>query len=86
MRKKYDSLSLDRMSRDPGKWRGAIYFNREDPRLIVPKWDSSMGSGYSFNCANPYFYILMIGILAIVFCNIYFGKYIIEFFKGILRT
>ena len=28
---------LDRMHKDPGNWRGVFYFNRKDPRLIVPK-------------------------------------------------
>ncbi len=38
---------LDKLWRDPGSWRGFIYYCPEDPRLIVPmrtRW-----TGYSIN-------------------------------------
>jgi uncharacterized membrane protein len=28
---------LDTMSKDLGNWKGPFYFNRKDPRLLVPK-------------------------------------------------
>lgn len=61
--KSLDNELLDRMSRDPGYWRGPFYFNRKDPRLSVPKMEPSLG--WTLNFAHPVTYIVVIGIIAV---------------------
>lgn len=65
MKKKLDQFILDLMAKDPSNWRGPFYVCRKDPRLIVPKIDSSIGWGWTFNCANPKTYMVIIGIVLI---------------------
>ena len=62
-RKNLDYELLERMSRDPGYWRGPFYFNRKDPRLSVPKLDPSLG--WTLNFAHPVTYLAIIGIIAV---------------------
>ncbi|RLD32857.1 MAG: hypothetical protein DRI73_06415 [Bacteroidetes bacterium] len=61
---------LNLMSKDPGNWKGPFYFNRKDPRLIVPKYHSSFG--WTLNFSNPYTYISLIAILLIIIGAGYF--------------
>lgn len=70
MKPKLDKLFLDTMSKNPSNWKGPIYFNRKDPRLMVPKFDSSLGS--TFNFASPYSYITIVAIIAIIVLAIIF--------------
>ena len=65
MKTKPDLFLLDRMAKDPSNWRGPFYVCRKDPRLFVEKIDSSIGWGWTFNCANPYTYIVLIGIVLV---------------------
>jgi uncharacterized membrane protein len=65
MKTKFDQLTLDQMSKNPKYWRGPFYFNQKDPRLFVPKIDSSIGWGWTPNCGNKYTYMIFLGILAI---------------------
>jgi uncharacterized membrane protein len=58
---------LDELWRDPKNWNGGIYFNKEDPRFLVPKtpyrawsWGWTMNLGHD----NAEFAIVG-GILAI---------------------
>jgi uncharacterized membrane protein len=60
---KPDKEALDAMIRDTNNWKNLVYINKEDPRLIVPKKDSS---GWTFNFANRYSYIILVLIIAIV--------------------
>ncbi len=53
-------------------WIGLIYFNRNDSRVVVPKRVSGMG--WTLNFANPYTYILIISIIAIIALSFYFSK------------
>jgi uncharacterized membrane protein len=62
----------DRMIKDPGNWRGPFYFNRKDTRLIVPKGEFSIGWGWTFNCASPYTYLLLLGIVLVIVVSKYF--------------
>jgi uncharacterized membrane protein len=64
--KKHPSYEIiEAMSKDPGNWKGLFYFNKKDPRLMVPKLYPSMG--WTFNFASPYSYItLVITILIII--------------------
>jgi len=63
MKKKSDQQILEMMSKDLGNWKGPFYFNRKDPRLIVPKLNSSLG--WTFNFASPFSYITLILIVAV---------------------
>jgi uncharacterized membrane protein len=60
---------LDSMSKNPANWKGIFYFNRKDPRLVVPKLYSSMG--YTFNFASPYAYTIIVGIVLIIIISGY---------------
>lgn len=64
MSNKPDELILEAMRKDPSNWRGPFYFNRKDPRLMVPKYYSNTGS--TFNFASPYPYITIALIIIIV--------------------
>ncbi len=63
MKTKLEKQMLDAMSKDPGNWKGLFYFNRKDPRLMVPKLYTSMG--WTFNFASPYAYITLAAIFGI---------------------
>jgi uncharacterized membrane protein len=69
MKTKLDQFSLDSMHKDPENWRGPFYFNRKDPRIIVPKFNSSMG--WTFNCANILTYIIIAGFILIILTSKY---------------
>jgi len=64
MKKKRDKEILDNMSKDPGNWKGPFYFNRKDPRLIVPKIDPSLGN--TLNFASPYTYLSLLALIIIL--------------------
>jgi len=50
------------MKRDPSNYKlGIIYFNRQDPRYIVPK--ANQGFGWTLNFAHPYVFFVLLGIL-----------------------
>jgi uncharacterized membrane protein len=59
----------DSMSKNPNNWKGVFYFNRKDPRLIVPKFNPSMG--WTLNFASPYSYITLTGIILIIIASKY---------------
>ena len=71
MKSKLDKEILDTMSKNSSNWKGVFYFNRKDPRLIVPKQDPSLG--WTLNFANTYTYLLAISVVLIII----FTKYII---------
>jgi len=64
MKIKPNKENYDLMSKNLNNWKGIFYFNRKDPRLIVPKIQPSMG--WTLNFANPYTYITLIGIILII--------------------
>jgi len=64
MKTKIDQAVLNSMSKNLENWRGPFYFNRKDPRLVVPKYNPSLGS--TFNFASPYAYLTIIGIVLII--------------------
>jgi uncharacterized membrane protein len=64
MKSKPDKQFLDTMSRDPGNWKGPFYFNRKDPRLMVPKLRPSLG--WTLNFSSPYAYLTILGLIGIV--------------------
>ena len=54
---------LEAMTRNPGNWKGVFYFNKRDPRIIVPKLNPAMG--WTLNFASPYTYIGLIALIAL---------------------
>lgn len=64
MKKKLRKEFLDSMSRDAGNWKGVFYFNRKDPRIMVPKIFPMLG--WTINFSNPYSYLLIMGFIAII--------------------
>ncbi len=64
MNSKPDKEFLDNMSKDPSNWKGPFYFNRRDPRLLVPKLHPSLG--WTLNFANPASYIAVAALLAVI--------------------
>lgn len=61
---------LESMSRNPDNWKGIFYYNRKDPRLMVPKQIPSLG--WTFNFASPYVWITLGGIILIAIASSYF--------------
>ncbi len=64
MKRKLDQQLLDAMHKNPIYWKGPFYYNPKDPRLIVPKFNSFLGS--TFNFASPYAFITVIALIAII--------------------
>ncbi len=64
MKPKPEKEVLDEMSKNPTNWKGVIYLNRKDRRLMVPKQNPSLG--WTLNFANPYTYVLLILLVLIV--------------------
>ncbi len=69
MKTKHDKEILNSMSKNPNNWRGIFYFNRKDRRLIVPKFDPSMG--WTLNFSSPYSYLFIIAIILIIIASTY---------------
>ena len=70
MKTKLDKENLEAMRKNPNNWKGVFYFNRKDPRLMVPKQIPSMG--WTLNFASPYSWITLAGIILIVLASTYF--------------
>ena len=64
MKTKLDKEFIDNMSKDPGNWKGPFYYNRKDPRLMVPKLYSSLG--WTLNFASVYAYIAIAALILII--------------------
>ena len=59
----------DKWHADSKNWKfGILYFNKEDRRIIVPKRINFLG--WTVNFANPIVYVILIGVL----CILYFSK------------
>ena len=60
--------NYDLWHRDPSNWRGGVfYFNRKDPRLMVPKRNPKMG--WTLNFGNPLTYLVLL-VLGLVIAAI----------------
>jgi len=70
MKTELDQAILDSMSKNPNNWKSIFYFNRKDPRLIVPKLYPVMG--WTFNFASIYSYITIVCIILIIIASVYF--------------
>ena len=64
MKTDLDKQFLDTMSKDSGYWKGPFYYNRKDPRLMVPKLHPSLG--WTLNFASPYAYLTLIALIGVV--------------------
>lgn len=61
---------LDEMAKNPSNWKGPFYFNRRDPRVLVPKMNPSMGWTLNFGSTVSFFAlgaIFVILVLSIIF-------------------
>jgi len=70
MKTHFEQDELDRMRNNPDNYKwGFFYFNPRDPRFLVPR---RTGIGLSPNFANPYSYLVILGIIifAILMGNI----------------
>ncbi len=65
MKKKVEKEIIDSNSKNPNNWKGIFYVNSKDPRIIVPKINSSFGWTLNFGHKTAYLGILVI-ILFIV--------------------
>lgn len=63
---------LDNMSRDPGNWKGPLYINKKDPRLMVPKLIPSLG--WTLNFAHPAAYLAIVALIVIMIISAVFIK------------
>jgi uncharacterized membrane protein len=64
MKTKPEQQNLEAMSKDPANWWGPFYFNQKDPRIGVPKFNSSMG--WTMNMGNFFTYLILIGLIALI--------------------
>jgi uncharacterized membrane protein len=64
MKTRLNKEILDSMSKNPANWKGIFYFNRKDPRIIVPKYYPS--TGWTLNFANPFSYLALLAILMFI--------------------
>lgn len=66
MRSKFDDQDeLDRMRLDPENYKwGIFYYNPRDSRIFLPKRIPLMG--FTLNFANPYSYLILIMLLAVI--------------------
>ncbi len=61
MKTQFEQQDYDDMRNDPNNYKwGIFYFNPNDPRVFVPK--KYIGTGWTLNFANPYAYLVLIGI------------------------
>ena len=69
MKKKDKKENYDFMSKNPDNWKGILYVNSKDPRVIVPKLNPSLG--WTLNLGNVYAYIGIIAIILIIVTSQY---------------
>lgn len=50
--------------KEPAIWEYLVYFDRNDPRIIVPKKNKTMG--WTLNFANPFSYLILSIIVVII--------------------
>lgn len=48
----------------PAIWEYLIYFDRKDPRIIVPKKNKMMG--WTLNFGNPFSYVILSIIIVLI--------------------
>ena len=63
MKRKVDKGIQEDMWRNPENWRGAFYYNKQDPRLFVPKLIRGFGWTLNFGSVYSYLFILVLILL-----------------------
>lgn len=64
-----DNDQWERWKNDPSKWKwGALYYNRDDKRLIVPKKNEALGItfNYAHRAAVPITLVIVAFIISII--------------------
>lgn len=65
MNQEPDQNTFDEWEKDSNNWiLGIFYFNKKDKRLFLPKRIKFLG--WTLNFANPYSYLFLIGIIALI--------------------
>ncbi|GAO27741.1 DUF5808 domain-containing protein [Geofilum rubicundum] len=67
MKTRQDKQMLDAMRKNPDNWKGIFYYNRQDPRLVVPKLYPYFG--YTLNFASGYVYVFLALLILIVLAS-----------------
>ncbi|MFA5011821.1 MAG: DUF5808 domain-containing protein [Ignavibacteria bacterium] len=62
MKTQFDKNDPDRRRNNTDNYKWGIFFNSKDPRFILPKRNQRMG--WTLNFANPYSYLIELGIIA----------------------
>ncbi len=66
MKTQFEQNEPDRMRKDPENYKwGIFYFNPQDSRFILPKRNTGMG--WTLNFANPYSYLVILGIIILAY-------------------
>ncbi len=71
MKTQFEQHELDEMRNNPDNYKwGIFYFNPKDCRVVVPK--RNIGMGWTLNFANPYSFLIILGIItfAIIMGNL----------------
>lgn len=68
--KKLEQEALDLMHKNLDNWKGILYINRKDPRVLVPKLNPLLGT--TLNFGNPYAYLGIILIILIIAVSQFF--------------
>lgn len=64
MKNDFDQFENDRMINDPMNYKwGVFYFNRKDPRIVVPKRHKMMG--WTLNFAHRNYFLILLGIIVL---------------------
>jgi len=72
MKEKFDHIHEEKERIDPQNYRlGIFYFNKNDSRVIIPKWQKSRG--WTLNFATPAAYLFILAIVAIILSFIFFS-------------
>jgi len=64
MKSKHDKNLLETMTNNLTNWKGGFYFNKKDPRVMVPKINPMMG--WTINFGNSKAYLVIVGLVAII--------------------
>ncbi len=71
MKTQFEQHESNEMRNNPDNYKwGIFYFNPKDYRVFVPK--RNIGMGWTLNFANPYSYLIILGIItfAIIMGNL----------------
>ena len=72
MKTNFDDYNSDRMISNPDNYKwGIVYFNKKDRRVMVPRYNKMMGG--TFNFANFYTYLIILGFILVVLISIWLG-------------